>query len=68
MSMSVAAGVVTVRGNVQTLAEKQAVEGMVRSAVGVVTVNSELRGPWWKPPAPAPRPPRKPRKRVGRGR
>jgi osmotically-inducible protein OsmY len=56
LSMSVAAGVVTVRGTVQTLSEKRAVEDMVRSAVGVVTVNNELRGPWWKPPAPAPAP------------
>jgi osmotically-inducible protein OsmY len=66
LSMSVAAGV----GTVQSLADKRAVEGMVRSAVGVVTVNSELRGPWWKPPAsaPAPSPPTAPRKRVRRGR
>lgn len=70
LSMSVAAGVVTVRGTVQTLAEKQAAEAMVRSAVGVVTVNSELRGPWWRPPVPVParRPPSTPRKRVRRGR
>jgi osmotically-inducible protein OsmY len=69
-SMSVAAGVVTISGTVQTLAEKQAAEDLVRSAVGVVTVNSELRGPWWRPPVPvpAPRPPSSPRKRVRRGR
>jgi osmotically-inducible protein OsmY len=66
LSMSVVAGVVTVRGTVQTLAEKQAVEDMVRSAVGVVAINMELRGPWWTPPATVPRPP--PRNRVRRGR
>jgi osmotically-inducible protein OsmY len=66
LSMSVAAGVVTMRGTVQTLAEKQAAEAMVQSAVGVVTVNSELRGPWWRPPVPVPsrRPPSTRRKRV----
>lgn len=68
LSMSVVAGVVTVRGTVRTLAEKQAAEDMVRSAAGVVAVNSELRGPWWKPPTPVPQPPTIPRKRVPRGR
>jgi osmotically-inducible protein OsmY len=69
LSISVVAGVVTLRGTVQTLAEKQAAEDMVRSAVGVVAVNTELRGPWWRPPAPAPRPPPPPpRKRVPRRR
>lgn len=71
---TVASGVVTLRGTVQTLAEKEAAEDMVRSAVGVVSVNIELRGPWWRPPMAAPpRPPAKrappaPPKRARRGR
>jgi osmotically-inducible protein OsmY len=68
LSMSVVAGVVTLRGTVQTLAEKRAAEDMVRSAAGVVDVNTELRGPWWRPPVPVQRPPTVPRKRVRRGR
>jgi osmotically-inducible protein OsmY len=69
LSFAVAGGVVTVRGNVATLAEKRATETMVRSAVGVVEVRSELRGPWWRPP-PSPPPPPKPSrpKRVRRRR
>ena len=57
VSTTVASGVVTLRGTVQTLTEKQAAEDMARSAVGVVSVNTELRGPWWRPQAAAvPRP------------
>jgi osmotically-inducible protein OsmY len=69
LRLAVAGGVVTVRGNVATLAETRTVETMVRSAVGVVEVRSELRGPWWRPP-PSPPPPPKPNrpKRVRRRR
>jgi osmotically-inducible protein OsmY len=66
LSMTVVGGVVTLRGTVQTLAEKQAAEDMARSAVGVVAVSSELRGPWWKPPAPPQRISRPKRTRRGR--
>lgn len=67
--ITVGAGVVTVRGNVATFAEKRAVERMVRSAVGVVDVRSELRGPWWRPPpSPSPPPPPSRPKRVPRAR
>jgi osmotically-inducible protein OsmY len=60
---SVVGGVVSIHGTVQTLAEKDAVEAMARSAVGVVDVRNELRGPWWRPPVqplppPAPLRPR----------
>lgn len=73
VSTTVASGVVTLRGTVQTLAEKQAAEDMVRSAVGVVSVNVELRGPWWRPEMAPPRTPLKrapvtPPKRAQRGR
>jgi osmotically-inducible protein OsmY len=69
LNFSVAAGVATVRGNVATLAEKLAVEAMVRSAVGVVHVTNELRGPWWKPPpSPPPAAPRRRTKRAPRAR
>lgn len=69
VSTSVAAGIVTLRGTVQTLAEKRAAEEMARSAVGVVGVDTDLRGPWWRPPvvvAPRPAAPRP--KRAARGR
>jgi osmotically-inducible protein OsmY len=56
LAITVVAGVVTVRGNVATVAQQRAAETMVRSAVGVVEVRNELRGPWWRPP-PSPRPP-----------
>ena len=67
----VSGGVVTLQGIVQTLAEKRAAEEMARSAVGVIEVKSELRGPWWRPPpvpAPPPQPPPTKRKRALRGR
>jgi osmotically-inducible protein OsmY len=68
LTLTVVAGVVVVRGNVATFAEKRAVERLVRSAVGVVEVRSELRGPWWRPPpSPPPPPPSRP-KRVPRTR
>ena len=69
LTITVVAGFVTARGNVATFAEKRAVERMVRSAVGVVDVRSELRGPWWSPPPspPPPPPPSRP-KRVPRAR
>jgi osmotically-inducible protein OsmY len=69
LSTTVVGGVVTLQGNVQTFADKRAAEDLVRSAVGVVELKSELRGPWWRPPpaAPAP-PPRRPVKRKPRGR
>lgn len=68
VSTSVTAGVVTLRGTVQTLAEKRSLEGMAGSAIGVREVKSELRGPWWAPPA-APSPPRPiQRVRVRKGR
>jgi osmotically-inducible protein OsmY len=69
LSVSVASGVATVRGNVATLAEKRAVELMMRSAVGVMDIKSELRGPWWRPPpTPPPAPPRSRPKRPRRTR
>jgi osmotically-inducible protein OsmY len=69
LTITVVAGVVTARGNVATFGEKRAVERLVRSAVGVVDVRSELRGPWWRPPPspPPPQPPSRP-KRVPRAR
>jgi osmotically-inducible protein OsmY len=73
VTTTVASGVVTLRGTVQTLAERQAAEAMVRSAVGVVSVEVELRGPWWRPPVVAPartqvkRAPWTPRKRARPG-
>ena len=68
VTTSVAAGVVTLRGTVQTLAEKRSLEGMVRSAIGVAAVKSDLRGPWWAPPVapPRPRPIQRVRGRKGR--
>jgi osmotically-inducible protein OsmY len=66
---SVVGGVVSIEGTVQTLAAKNAVEAMVRSAVGVVEVRNGLRGPWWRPPAqplPFPAPPRPKPKRSSR--
>jgi osmotically-inducible protein OsmY len=68
LTMSVLAGVVTLRGTVQTLAEKRAAEDLVRSAVGVAAVHSELRGPWWRPPVAAPPQRTKRPKRAPRGR
>ena len=69
LSMSALGGVVTLRGNVASFAEKRAAEEMVRSAVGVVELRSELRGPWWRAPAPPPpQPPPPTRKRLPRAR
>jgi osmotically-inducible protein OsmY len=51
MTTSVVGGVVTLRGAVQTIADDHAIESMVRSAVGVVDLRNELRGPWWSAPA-----------------
>lgn len=69
-SVTVLGGVVTVRGTVATLAERDAAHEMLRSAVGVVEVRDELRGPWWRPPVPPPAAPAKPargrRKRASR--
>jgi osmotically-inducible protein OsmY len=67
-STTVVGGVVTLRGTVQTLAEKRAAEHMARSVVGVTEVKTELRGPWWRPPPPSQPPPTTPRRRVRRGR
>lgn len=68
LNISLLGGAVTLRGEVRTLDERRAVGEMVRSAVGVVAVSDELRGPWWKPPAPtAPAPPPARRKRTRRG-
>jgi osmotically-inducible protein OsmY len=54
---SVVGGVVTLRGNVATLADRDAAQAMALSAVGVVEVRSELRGPWWRAsPSPPPAP------------
>lgn len=66
LTTSVAAGIVTLRGTVPTSADGRAVESLARSAVGVVDVRSELRGPWWRAPVelPSPIPPR--RSRSGR--
>jgi osmotically-inducible protein OsmY len=66
LSIAVSGGVVTLRGNVPTLAEKRAAEELARSAVGVVELKSELRGPWWRPPPASPSPP--PRRPVRRPR
>ena len=54
---SVVGGVVTLRGNVPTLADRDAARAMAQSAVGVVEVRDELRGPWWRAPvSPSPAP------------
>jgi osmotically-inducible protein OsmY len=69
LHISVVDGVATVRGNVASFAEKRAVETMLRSAVGVTEIRSELRGPWWRPPPSPPPPPTPARpKRKPRGR
>jgi hyperosmotically inducible protein len=59
-TITVVGGVVTVRGTVATLAARDAAREMLRSAVGVVAVRDELRGPWWRPPLPPPPAPAKP--------
>lgn len=70
VSITVVGGVVTLRGNVPALADRDAAEDMARSAVGVVDVQNELRGPWWRAPVRPPpvkaAPParRKPRKKT----
>lgn len=59
LNVAVLDGVVTLRGNVVTLGESGAAEAMARSAVGVVKVDNQLRGPWWRPPISLPTPARK---------
>jgi osmotically-inducible protein OsmY len=57
LSIGAASGVVTLAGTTETFAESRLVEALALSAVGVVRVESQLRGPWWKPAAaPAARP------------
>lgn len=57
LSISAASGVITLAGTTETFAESRLVEALALSAVGVIRVQSQLRGPWWKPAAaPAPRP------------
>jgi osmotically-inducible protein OsmY len=70
LSISVIGGITTLRGNVPTLTDRAAVVQLVRSAVGVVEVRDELRGPWWRAPAPAapPAPPPARRKSTPRAR
>lgn len=60
---SVTGGVVTLRGTTQTVLESRAIQTLVRSAVGVTDVKSELRGPWWRAPV-APPPSRPPRRKA----
>jgi osmotically-inducible protein OsmY len=49
---SVIDSVVTLRGTVPTPTEKIAVDGLVRSVVGVTDVRNEISGPWVKSVAP----------------
>jgi osmotically-inducible protein OsmY len=69
-SITVAGGIANVRGTVSTLADRDAAREMVRSAVGVIEVRDDLRGPWWRPPVQPPPVPTKPaprrRKRASR--
>jgi osmotically-inducible protein OsmY len=68
VSTSVLGGAVMLRGNVPSRSDSDAIEGIVRCVVGVVRVQNELRGAWWRP-APAPRPRAvPPRRRPARGR
>lgn len=58
VSVTVLDATATLRGTVQTQRESLAVAEMARAVVGVVRVDNQLRGPWWReptPPAPAPR-------------
>lgn len=68
--ITVAGGIANVSGTVSTLADRDAVREMVRSAVGVIEVRDDLRGPWWRPPVQPPPAPTKPalrrRKRASR--
>lgn len=50
-SYAAASGLVTISGSVPTSADSLTVEGLVTSVVGVVRVDNELRGPWWRPPS-----------------
>ncbi|HVY25739.1 MAG TPA: BON domain-containing protein [Polyangiaceae bacterium] len=54
VTVAVLDGVVTLRGSVPTLGDAAAAQQLVRSAVGVVKVDDQLRGPWWRPPASPP--------------
>jgi osmotically-inducible protein OsmY len=64
VTVAVLDGVVTLRGNVATLRESGAAEAMARGAVGVVKVDNQLRGPWWRAPlAPLPPPRKRPTRR-----
>jgi osmotically-inducible protein OsmY len=56
VTVAVLDGVVTLRGNVAALGESAAAEAMARSAVGVVKVDNQLRGPWWRAPVSLPTP------------
>jgi osmotically-inducible protein OsmY len=69
ITVRVVGGVATLDGVAETFSDKQAIEELAASAVGVNDVKSGLRGPWWRPtpPPPAPRPPA-PRKRGRQGR
>ncbi len=66
VEMSVLQGVVTLRGSVPTLAESRAFEALARSTVSVTAVQNQLRGPWWRPPAPPPAKPKRARPRSRR--
>jgi osmotically-inducible protein OsmY len=58
LTVAVLDGAVTLRGNVQTLPESLAASDLARALVGVVKVDNQLRGPWWRAPSTA-TPPRR---------
>lgn len=62
LSITVLDRTVTLRGTVQTLAESLAATDWARALVGVVRIDSQLRGPWWREPSSAV-PPRRRRSR-----
>lgn len=45
---------VTLRGTVPTRSESLLAAQAVRTIVGVVKIDNQLRGPWWKDPTPPP--------------
>lgn len=67
LSITVLDGVVTLRGTVSTFNESVAAAEVVRAVVGVVRVDNQVRGPWWKEPVSRPAPVRRrPKRRTHR--